>query len=141
VTARVSPLVATAAADDTDPLDDYVEAHVHGPVDLGADVEALVLDPCYAGTPVEAAAGRLGCPLEWHGGFRVAVDDLRRNASYLAPEFAELGASLARDGHLNPAMIGDASRTGRYDEQALKRVWHYAARFGSQEMRGARAGE
>ena len=62
VTARVSPLAAMAAADDTDPLDDYVEAHVHGTVDLGADVEALILDPCYAGTPVEAAAGRLGCP-------------------------------------------------------------------------------
>ena len=69
------------------------------------------------------------------------MDDLRRNAGYRAPEFAELGASLARDGHLNPGMIGDAARTGRYDEQALKRVWHYVARFGSQEMRGARAGE
>ena len=32
-------------------------------------------------------------------------------------------------------MIGDASRSGRYDEQSLKRVWHYLARFGSPEMR------
>jgi DNA-binding PucR family transcriptional regulator len=38
-------------------------------------------------------------------------------------------------------MIGDASRTGCYDEQAPKRVWHYVARFGSREMRNARAGE
>jgi Protein of unknown function (DUF3626) len=141
VAARVSPLVAMAAADDTDPLDDYVEAHVHGPVDLGADVEALVLDPCYAGTPVEAAAGRLGCPVEWHGGFRVTTGDLRRNAGYRAAEFAELGVSLARNGHLDPGLIGDAARTGRYDEQALKRVWHYVARFGSREMRSARAGD
>jgi hypothetical protein len=141
VAARVSPLVAMAAADDTDPLDDYVEAHVHGTVDLGTDVEALVLDPCYAGTPVEAAAGLLGCPVEWHGGFRVTVDDLWRNADYRAPEFAELGASIARDGQLDPGMIGDASRTGRYDEQALKRVWHYVARFGSREIRSECAGE
>src|ERR1700727_2903548 len=112
VAARVSPLVAMAAAGDTDPLDDYVEAHVHGTVDLGADVEALVLDPCYAGTPVEAAAGRLGCPVEWHGGFRVTTGDLRRNAGYRAAEFAELGVSLARNGHLDPGLIGDASRTG-----------------------------
>ena len=35
-------------------------------------------------------------------------------------------------------MIGDASRSGRHDEQALKRVWHYVARFGSREMRDAR---
>jgi hypothetical protein len=138
---RVSPLVAMAAADDTDPLDDYVEAHVHGPVDLGADVEALVLDPCYAGTEVEAAAGRLGCPVEWHGGFRVTTGDLRSNASYRTREFAQLGVSLARNGQLDPALIGDASRSGRYDEQALKRVWHYVARFGSREMRGARAGD
>jgi hypothetical protein len=141
VAARVSPLVAMATAGDTDPLDDYVEAHVHGTVDLGADVEALVLDPCYAGTPVEAAAGRLGCPVEWHGGFRVTTGDLRSNAGYRAPAFAELGVSLARNGHLDPGLIGDASRTGRYDEQALKRVWHYLARFGGQEMRSARAGE
>ncbi len=38
-------------------------------------------------------------------------------------------------------MIGDAARTGRYDEQAIKRVWHYVARFGSREMRNARTGE
>jgi len=42
---------------------------------------------------------------------------------------------LARDRRLDPAMIGDASRSGWYDEQALKRVWHYVARFGSPEMR------
>ena len=49
--------------------------------------------------------------------------------------------SLARNGHLDPGLIGDASRTGRYDEQALKRVWHYVARFGNREMRSARAGD
>jgi hypothetical protein len=141
VAARVSPLVAMAAADDTDPLDDYVEAHVHGTVDLGVDVEALVLDPCFAGTAVEAAAGSLGCPVEWHGGFRVTTGDLRSNAAYRAQAFAELAVSLARNGHLDPGLIGDASRSGRYDEQALKRVWHYVARFGSREMRSARAGD
>ena len=39
-----------------DLLDDYVEAQVHGVVGLARDVEALVLDPCYRGTDVEAAA-------------------------------------------------------------------------------------
>jgi hypothetical protein len=35
-----------------------------------------------------------------------------------------------------PAQVRcDASRSGRYDEQSLKRVWHYLARFGSPEMR------
>ena len=80
-------------------------------------------------------AKRLGCQVEWHGGFRVTTEDLLRSADYRALEFAELGVSLARDGHLDPAMIGDASRTGRYDQQALKRVWqHYVARFGTREF-------
>jgi hypothetical protein len=135
VAGRVSALVSMAAAGDRDPLDDYVEAHVHGVITLSGDVEALVLDPCYRGTPVEADAVRLGCPVEWHGGFRVTPADLRRNAGYRAREFAELGVSLARDGCLTAAMIGDAARAGRHDEQALKRVWHYVARFGSPEMR------
>lgn len=135
VPARVSALVAMAEADGKDPLDDYIEAHVHGGVCLGTDVEALVLDPCYRDTPVEAEAGRLGCPVEWHGGFRVSTDDLRRHAGFRGPEFAELGISLARNGYLDPVMIGDASRSGHYDEQALKRVWHCVARFGNEEMR------
>jgi hypothetical protein len=130
-------LVILAEADDKDPLDDYVEAQVHGVVDLTRDVEALVLDPCYRGTPMETAARRLACPIEWHGGFTLTTTELRCNPSYRGLEFVDLGVSLARDGRLDPRIIGDASRTGRYDEQALKRVWHYVARFGSPELRAA----
>jgi hypothetical protein len=135
VASRVSRLVALAAADDTDPLDDYVEAHVHGGVDFTRDAEALVLDPCYRGTPVEAAARQLSCPVEWHGGFTLTTAELRRHPAYRGQEFIDLGLFLARNGRLDPRIIGDASRTGQYDEQALKRVWHYLARFGSPEMR------
>lgn len=134
VRARLSTLVEMAEADDKDPLDDYVEAHVHGVLDLAADVEALVLDPCYRGTPVEAAAASLGCPVEWHGGFTLTTEELRRHPDFRGPEFVALGLAIARDGLLDPAVIGDASRTGVHDEQSLKRVWHYVARFGSAEM-------
>jgi hypothetical protein len=133
VAARLSTLVAMAEADDQDVLDDYVEAHVHGVVDLGDDVEALVLDPCYRGTPTEAEAEELDCPIEWHGGFTLTTAELRRHPDYRGPEFVELGVSIAENGRLDPRIIGDASRTGRYDEQALKRVWHHVARFGSPE--------
>jgi hypothetical protein len=135
---RVSTLVKLAEADDKDPLDDYIEAHVHGPVDVIGDVEALVLDPCYRATAVEGAALRLGCPVEWHSGFRCPIAALQANPDYRGPEFVRLGASLARDGVLTPLVIGDASRSGRYDKQALKRVWHYVARFGSPDLRPGR---
>jgi hypothetical protein len=133
---RMSGLVKLAEAAAADPLDDYIEAQVHGAVDIARDVEALVLDPCYRATPVEDLARQLGCPVEWHGGFTISTADLLENPDYRGPEFVRLGASLAGDGPLTPRLIGDASRTGRHDEQALKRVWHYVARFGSPEMRG-----
>jgi hypothetical protein len=135
VMSRLSPLVALAEADDKDPLDDYIEAQVHGVVDVARDAEALVLDPCYRDTEVEAAASQLGCPIEWHGGFTLTTTELRLHPGYRGQEFVDLGVSLAPDGRLDPRIIGDASRTGHHDEQALKRVWHYLARFGSPELR------
>jgi hypothetical protein len=140
VASRLSTLTALADGGDQDPLDDYIEAHVHGDIEFGRDVEALVLDPVYRGTPVEVAAGRLGCPVEWHGGFALTTAELRRHPGYRGAEFVELGASIARDGRLDPGVIGDASRGGRHGEQALKRVWHYVARFGSPEMSGTLPG-
>ena len=117
--------------DDTDLLDDYIEAHVHGPVRLDEDVEAVVLDPSYRHTDVERAARTLPCAVEWHPGFRLHVDELRRHPHYRGPQYVELGLSLARDGYLDPKLIGDAARAGHHDPQDLKRVWHYVARFGS----------
>lgn len=125
-----SRLVALAVADGADALDDYVEAQVHGPVRLDRDVEALVLDPCFRGTQVEEAARALSCPVEWHGGFRVAVPELRRHPEYRGPEYVELGAALAEGGHLDARIIGEAVRRGLHDPQDLKRVWHCLARFG-----------
>jgi hypothetical protein len=129
-------LIALAEADEQDALDDYIEAHVHGGVDLARDVEALVLDACYRGTPVEAAARRLPCPVEWHPGYRITVAGLRRHAHYRGREYAELGARIARDGLVDPRAIGDAARTGRYELQDLKMVWHTLARFGAPEGAG-----
>jgi hypothetical protein len=124
-------LIALAEADGADPLDDYIEAHVHGPVRLERDVEALVLDPGHRGTPVAAVAARLPCPLEWHAGFRLSVDELRRHPGYRGREAVELGVRIAAGGALDPRVLGDAARSGRHDPQALKRVWHCLARFGA----------
>jgi hypothetical protein len=130
VAARMA-LIGLAEADDRDALDTYVEAQVHGPVCLDRDVEALVLDPCFRGTAVEARARALPCPVEWHHGFRLSTDDLRRHRGYRGDHIVDLGLRLALDGYLDARIIGDAARAGTHDEQALKRVWHYVARFGT----------
>jgi hypothetical protein len=129
-------LIALAEADEQDALNDYIEAHVHAGVDLARDVEALVLDACYRGTPVEVAARHLPCPVEWHPGYRLGVAGLRRHADYRGREYVELGARIARDGLVDPRAIGDAARTGRYELQDLKMVWHTLARFGAPEGAG-----
>lgn len=127
-------MVTLANTDTQDPLDDYIESHTHGTIDLPDDVEALVLDPCYRNTPIETAAQSLGCRVEWHGGFTLTTTELRRHPTYRGPEFVALGLSLARNDRLDPRILGDAARTGHHDPQALKRVWHYLARFGTPEL-------
>lgn len=122
-----------------DPLDGYVEAHVHGVIEIARDAEALVLDPCYHNTRVQAVAEALPVPLEWHEGRLLGVDQLDGNADYRDPTAVELGHRIARDGWLDARIIGDASRTGRHHPQAIKQVWHHTARFGvpRREARGA----
>jgi hypothetical protein len=123
-------LLSLAEADERDRLDDYIEAHIHGPLRLADDVEALVLDPCYRGTAVDTLARTLPCPTEWHAGFRLSLDTLRRHPDYRGARYVELGVALAVERHLDPGLLGDAARTGKYEMQDLKRVWHYLARFG-----------
>ncbi|MBE1878272.1 DUF3626 domain-containing protein [Myceligenerans pegani] len=107
---------------------------------LADDVAAVVLDPCYRGTAVEAAAGKLagrhGVGVEWHDGFRLHVDDLATRPDYRGPRIVEVARAVAArhapDGWLDARSIGDAVRAGAHDPQDLKKVWHHVARWGGQ---------
>lgn len=127
-------LIALALADRQDVLDDYIEAQVHGPVRPDRDVEALVLDPCYRNTAVESAARRLGCPVEWHPGFRLTVGELRRHPGYRGQEYVDLGAAIAVDGVLDPRIVGDAARGGGSTRRRSRRcgtAWPASATRGT----------
>ncbi len=119
-------LIALADAADVDDLDSSVEAHVHGGVSLAADVEAIVLDPCFAGSEVEESAHRLGCPVEFHPGFRAAPEDF--DPEYRGHHIVDLARRLGDE--LTPSVLGDAARLGVHPPQHLKQVWHCLARFG-----------
>lgn len=100
---------------------------------IDRDAEAVVLDPCFHDTSVEEAARDLGCPVEWHPGFRLGPDEVDAlDPRYRGPEFVALARRIAEPhgGVLTPATVGAAARAGDHDPQALKRVWHYLARFG-----------
>ncbi|WP_112268087.1 DUF3626 domain-containing protein [Lentzea terrae] len=117
-TARRFALIELAEADDLDPLDNYIEAHVHGPVTLD-DVEAVVLDPSFPDV-------ELPCPVERHSGFRLSTEQLLRHADYRSPESVALGLRIARDGFIDPSMLDDADAP----PQVVKHLWHRLARFG-----------
>ena len=134
-------LLDVAARDRRDRLDHYVEAHVHGTLRIPDDVEALVLDPCYRGTTIETLAARLGCAVEWHAGFALEAAAWHHLGAYRGEHIAALGRVLAGGGLLTPLQIGAAARTGRYDPQHLKQVWHCLARYGDRSWpAGDRAG-
>lgn len=121
----VHDLIARMRGDGGDILDRYVEAHVHGGVEFGADVEAIVLDPCFHGTPTHEAASQLG-EVEFHPGFRVRTESL--DPEYRGSEYVALARSFADE--LTPEVLGVAARSGDHDPQTIKRVWHLLARFG-----------
>ena len=114
-----------------DPIDSYIEAHVHGIMKLPDDVEAIVLDPSYLGTDVEADARATGCLVEWHSGYQIGINELQLHLNYRGPEVVSVAAQIARDNYLlTPRSIGLARATSEWDPQLLKKVWHSIARYG-----------
>ena len=112
-----------------DLLDDYVEAHVHGPLQLAEDVEAVVLDPSFRGTPIADAAHALPCAVEWHDGFRLSVDRLSDCERYRSGIAAEAISLMSAGGVVTPLDIGIACAAGM-NYQMAKSAWHCIARFG-----------
>ena len=129
-------------------LDEYIEAQVHGPIELGWDIDRLVADPSYRGTKtgmhLHEISVRYGIPLQWHPGFVVPVDmvpDDFRGPSM--PAFARWVADIAGKESLDAAAIGAASaslgrepeswrRWGTQDEalRLLRQAWHVVVKFG-----------
>ena len=130
----VGPLIALADKNELslDPwLDNYIEAHIHGPLIIEEDVEALVLDPSFKGTRIEEAAALLGCDLEWHDGFRLSLDCLSECRIYRDPAAANAIVEIADGKSVTPALLWRA-RDSALDYQIAKWVWHCIARYGYQ---------
>lgn len=112
-----------------EPLDDYIEAHVHGHVRMHEDVQAIVLDPCYRNTFVQEQAEQLPCALEWHKGFRLPMDQLAQCRDYRNADAVAALRSLGKADFVTAADIGTARANGM-DYQLAKWAWHCVARFG-----------
>lgn len=115
-----------------DPLNDYVEAHVHGEVRLADDVEAIVVDPSDLAVHRDAldALGASGVVVETHPGY--VVDAERIDPAYRGPAPVDLARGLGGT-RITPARLATAARSGAHDPQAVKWLWHCLARFGRQD--------
>lgn len=120
-------------------LDGYIEAQVHGGIDLATDVEAIVLDPSYqttsVGRDVATAANRYGFELRWHAGSELEVGDVP--ADFRGSTMPQVARGAARaDGVVDansiglaagqllvgpPLLSGDPPES---DVQQLKYLWH-----------------
>ncbi|MGR5095250.1 DUF3626 domain-containing protein [Vibrio maritimus] len=127
---RLSDLVAMANQAQVDRLDDYIEAHIHGELSLYEDVESLVLDPVYRSMPIEQQARDLGVVVEWHDGYELTIEHMAQFPDYRGQEFIELAKRIAVNGVIDAALLGKAVTEQDHDEQDIKKVWHYLARFG-----------
>jgi hypothetical protein len=121
-------------------MDDYVEAQIHGGLTLAEDVTAVVADPSFRGTAVEAQLRSLGPELRWAPGFALPVDAFP--ADVKGPQIPPLVRAVAdRYGRevLDAAVVGRATHEpaawaafGPPAEvlQLLKYVWHILVYLG-----------
>jgi hypothetical protein len=123
-------------------LDSYVEAQVHGGVDLRADVVAVVADPSLCATPtadvLTALADRYGVPLRHHPGFVLSPGEVPADLrGPVAPRLAGHLCDRYGTDHLDAALLGRAAAAvvrSRRDWaqwgdpaevlQQLKYLWH-----------------
>lgn len=109
-------------------LDDYVEAQIHGGLDLAADVTAVVADPSFAGTPVEADLARLAPRLRWTPGFELDPADVPADLrGPVMPPLARAVAARYGVTTVDAALIGRAAAefgTTAAARQLLKYLWH-----------------
>lgn len=127
---NLDALISKAKCSDADLLDDYIEAHVHGVISLHDDIDSIVLDPIYKDSQVHEYAFQLGIPIEWHRGYQLSVEEMSRYPDYRGLEFSELARKVAPKGMLDAKLLGTAVNEYGFEEQDIKKIWHYLARFG-----------
>jgi hypothetical protein len=126
-------------------LDGYIEAQVHGGVDLARDVTKAVIDPSFVGTDVaddlRSAADLYGFTLEIHAGSELDAADVPED--FRGPTMPALARRIARpDGIVDARAIGQAANSINWqppqplgdppdsDAQQLKYLWHTLLAFG-----------
>jgi hypothetical protein len=127
-------------------LDSFIEAQVHGPINLRTDVRALVADPAFRGGSVGDAlqdlSARFGFGLTWHPGFVLPVEEVPE--VFRGYALTRLAERSAHGGLLNAATIGRAANAAESEPDAwrdggtvdelrtrFRRLWHVLVLYGT----------
>ncbi|MDR6884995.1 DUF3626 domain-containing protein [Paenibacillus sp. GCM10023248] len=139
------PFQAAAAMKPSRNLNHYIEAQVHGTIDLQTDVDMLVADPSFKTAPtgriLEQLCFKYGITLYWHRGFAIRAEDVP--ADFRGPSMPSLARRIAVNGRVDASAIGAAALDlksrpeawldrGCYEDavQELKYMWHILVRYG-----------
>lgn len=115
-------------------LDYYIEAQVHGSVELSRDVASLHAESCFEGTPVGASLAalceRYDLSLVYRPARTLPVQAVP--ADFRGPEMPALARRICPGGTLTAYAIGRAANAPQAESlQGLKYLWHVLVRFGA----------
>ncbi len=126
-------------------LDSFVEAQIHGSIDLLHDIDLLVADPSFRTTPIEATLAKIcfkyKIDFAWHPGYELPVDEVPE--LFRGHATRSLAKRIAKDGILNAAKIGKAWNSYHLKPElwpelgprnkaltSFRRVWHVLVKLG-----------
>ncbi len=120
-------------------LDSFVEAQIHGPVDLEKDAVKLVADSSFRETEIHTAfkelSNRFKLEIDWYPGYALPIAEVPSH--FRGYEIGPLVKRIATDGILTTAKIGEAANAfqrgpeswpylgeGQEPLTYFRRVWH-----------------
>ena len=126
-------------------LDSFVEAQVHGAVDLQRDVEAMVVDSSFYGTHVGRTLAQLSSSYDisfrWHPGFTLAPDEFPEE--FRGFPTRRIAERVAKEGVVNAPTLGAGQNDFLLKPEAwrelgsrseiltsFRRVWHVLVLLG-----------
>ena len=120
-------------------LDSFVEAQIHGPVDLEKDAVKLVADSSFKETEIQTVlkelSNRYKVELDWYPGYALPISEVPNH--FRGYEIGPLVKRIAIDGILTTAKIGEAANAFQRRQESwpylgegqepltyFRRVWH-----------------
>ncbi len=127
-------------------LNHYVEAQIHGSIELMKDVERLVVDRSFVDSPpirgfLNDIEAKYNIPVSWHPGFQLSSLEVPQN--FRGKDMPLIARRIVGDGYLSVRELGGISERymknseavsmelGHPDPlQAIKYLWHILVKFG-----------